>query len=524
MPGSAASSSLGAGTPRSLGAHNIHPAVTEWRFEYRTLPTLPPLAWVARVRQPVVEVDCGESVRRESVGFFEGTWVGTPGVASVLESSAPFGTGMLAEHGDLFAIPPGHTMGLLFSWRSGHEVLVANTLVGLLAKADLELLPDVDYQSLFARTAHGLAATPTELPTSAGPAQFHMFENLRVLPDGRIETVPKPRERPFSDYHDYIARLEAALVSAFENAPGYEPVMALSSGYDSPAVAVLAARHGLRDALTFREARPPSFTRDATDSGAAIAQRLGLSVEFFDRTEYLRRINLPEAEFVATGYTGEEVPYVAFEERLRHRIMLTGGLGGWTWLRAKDPAPDLSRKDFSACSVTEFRLRLDMIDVVIPMLGMTQIESIVAITRSAAMRPWSVGGYYDKPIPRRLLEEAGFPRGSFASSKRAATALIHQQGEALMAPPSVASVRAFAAAEGKTIDLSPRRRPTRMDRGLKHLFLRLRLPRLAARYADRQAKIVQFLPATGTLLFRWGVAQIRSRYDALREPPRTTGR
>jgi hypothetical protein len=493
--------------------------VTEWRFDYHPSPDLPPLAWVARARHPVVEVDCGTSVQREEIGFFEGTWVGDSSLASVLDSTAPFGSGMVARGPELYAVPPGHTMALLFSWRHGNAALIANTLVGLLAKAGLELLPDVDYQALFARTAHGLAGTPTELPTSGGPAQFHMFENMRVLPDGRLEQSPKPRERPFRDYDDYVNRLEAGLASAFANAPGYEPVIALSSGYDSPAVAVLAARHGLRHALTFRESRPPSFTRDPTDSGEATAQRLGLSLEFFDRKEYLRRTDLPEAEFMATGYTGEEVPYVAFEDRLRHRIMLTGGLGGWTWIRTKDAAPDLSRKDFSACSVTEFRLRLDMIDVPIPMLGMTEIESIVAITRSADMRPWSVGGYYDKPIPRRILEDAGFPRGSFASSKRAATALIHQQGEALMAPASVVSVRAFAAAEGRTIDLSERRRPTRLDRGLKHLFKTLRLPRLAAPFAERQAKIVQFRPATGTLLFRWGVAMIRSRYEALRQPP-----
>ncbi|MEP7158552.1 MAG: hypothetical protein ABI797_03935, partial [Chloroflexota bacterium] len=396
--------------------------MTDWRFDYRPSPALPPLAWVARVRHPVVEVDCGGSVRCEEVGFFEGTWVGGPSLSAVLDSTAPFGTGMVARSGELFAIPPGHTMALLFSWRNRSDVLISNTLTGLLAKAGLELLPEVDYQDLFARTAHGLAATPTELPTSNGPAQFHLFENLHVLPDGRIEQSPKPRERPFRDFDDYVARLDGALGSVFANAPGYEPVIALSSGYDSPTVAVLAARHGLRNALTFREARPPSFTRDATDSGEAIAERLGLTVEFFERTEYMHRDNLPEAEFMATGYTGEEVPYVAFEERLRHKIMLTGGLGGWTWLRAKDPAPDLARKDFSACSVSEFRLRLDMIDVAIPMLGMTQVASMVAITRSAEMRPWSVGGYYDKPIPRRILEEAGFPRGSFATSKRAATA------------------------------------------------------------------------------------------------------
>ena len=463
------------------------------------------------------------SVRTEPIGFVEGTWVGPPGLDSLPRSTAPFGSGMVIDGSDLLAIAPGHTMALLFSWRGEHELFIANTIVGLLARTGLELLPDADYVSLFARTAHGLKANGTELPTSGGPARYHLFENVRILPDGGTQVSPKPRERPFASYEDYVERLDAAFASALSNAPGYEPVVALSNGYDSSAVAVLGARHGLRRALTFRDSRPPRFTHDPTDSGEAMARRLGLEMKFFDRTEYRGRSDLPEAEFFATGYTGEEVPYVAFENELRHRAMLTGGLGGWTWLRTKDPTPGLERKDFSACSVTEFRLRLDMIDLPIPLFGMTEIVSTVAISRSRAMKPWSVGGYYDKPIPRRLIEEAGFARGSFASSKRAATALIHSQGGALMAPASVESVRRFAAAEGHAIDLAPRRRPTRLDRGFIKLAKLLRIQRLGAPFVARQREIVHFRPGTGSILFRWGVANIRSRYDAIAPPSATRG-
>ena len=487
-----------------------------WRFDYRPSPSLPPLAWIARIANGVVEVDCGVSVRTESVGFFEGTWVGPPYLAALPDSTAPFGSGMVARDTDLFAIPPGHTMALLFSHRRQSEVIIANTLVGLLAKADLELMPEANYQELFARTRDGLRATPTALPTSGGPAEFHLFENLLVQPDGRLRLSPKRRERPFTSYADYVERLQQAFASAIANAPGYTPVIALSNGYDSTAVAVLGTRHDLRHALTFRESRPPTFSHDPGDSGEATARRLGMEIEFFDRTEYMRRDDRPEAEFMATGYTGEEVPYVAFEDELRRKVMLTGGLGGWTWLRTKEPTPGLERKDFSACSVTEFRLRVDFVDLPIPMFGMTEIESTVAISRSAEMRPWSVGGYYDKPIARRIIEEAGFARGSFATSKRAATALIHSEGGALMAPASVASIRAFAAAEGREIDLSPRRRPTRLDRGLIKLAKLVRSERLAAPFVARQKAIVHHRPHTGSILFRWGVANIRSRYEALR--------
>jgi len=491
---------------------------SSWRFEYRPDGALPPLAWVARVVGNTVEVDCGTLVRTEPTGFFEGTWVGPPNLESVLDSSAPFGTGMISRGTHLCAVPPGHTMALLYTWRNGDELLVSNTLVGLLAKADLELLADVNYQGLFARTSRGLLATPTELPTSNGPVQFHLFENLHVLPGGEVEISPKPRERPFQSFTDYVSRLDAAVQSAFANAPGFRPITALSNGYDSPAAALLAARHGCNLALTFRESRPPTYARDASDSGEEIGRRLGMEVKTFDRTTYMTRDNLPEAEFMASGYTGEEVPYVAMEDALRSCMMVTGDLGGWTWLRsdAPDPHPHLSRKDFSACSITEFRLRLGYIDLPVPMFGMTELPSIAAITNSTEMKPFSVGGYYDKPIPRRMLEEAGFARGSFAATKRASTALIHQQGAALMAPASVRSVVDFAAAEGRRIDLAPRRRPSRAERGLMRTFRTLRLRRLAAPFEARQLQIVQHRSDTGTLLFRWGVANIRSRYVALR--------
>jgi hypothetical protein len=37
----------------------------------------------------------------------------------------------------------------------------------------------------------------------------------------------------------------------------------------------------------------------------------------------------------------------------------------------------------------------------------------------AEMAPWSIGGEYDRPIPRRIVEEAGVERDSFGQSKKA---------------------------------------------------------------------------------------------------------
>jgi hypothetical protein len=489
-----------------------------WQFDYRPSEALPPLAWVARLHAPSVEVDCGMSVTREESGFFEGTWVGGPGLGSVVESTTPFGSGMVATADGLFIVPPGHTLSGIYAWRDGADTIVSNTLVGLLAAADVELRPDTDYVTRFFGLADGIDFTPIELPTSGAPVEFHFYENLHVGTDGRLEKVAKRREDPFKSYADYVGRLQRALEQALANAPDYRPVIALSNGYDSTAMAVVAARVGCRTALTFAHARPPIATRDASDSGERTARRLGMDVEFFDWQEYMRRDDLPEAEFLATGYTGEDVAVAAMEPSLRRTALITGGVGSAMWRRGREKRSDLQRGDLSACSMTEFRLRVDFIDLTLPIFGMSEIPSLQDITLSEEMRPWSIGGYYDKPIARRIAEEGGIPRGTFADAKRAATALLHQQGAAAMAPATVESVRAFAAAESGQVDLSPRKRLTKLDRAFMRVTHALHVDSLATRQRERFRTIVHHSPRTGSILFRWGVAQIRPRYESLRPP------
>ena len=56
------------------------------------------------------------------------------------------------------------------------------------------------------------------------------------------------------------------------------------------------------------------------------------------------------------------------------------------------------------------------------------------ISHLPEMRPYSVGGDYDRPIARRIIEEAGVPRGAFARSKKG-MALIFSWGPMFLSPP-----------------------------------------------------------------------------------------
>jgi hypothetical protein len=76
----------------------------------------------------------------------------------------------------------------------------------------------------------------------------------------------------------------------------------------------------------------------------------------------------------------------------------------------------------AGASLTEFRLRVGFVHLPVPLLTYGAQPSLHRISNSQAMRPWRVRNpHYDRPIPRRLVEEAGIPRELFGRRKRAVT-------------------------------------------------------------------------------------------------------
>ncbi|HYI23114.1 MAG TPA: hypothetical protein VEX62_10805, partial [Candidatus Limnocylindrales bacterium] len=138
--------------------------------------------------------------------------------------------------------------------------------------------------------------------------------------------------------------------------------------------------------------------------------------------------------------------------------------------------------------------------------------SLIEIIDSAEMRSFSVRGLYDKPIQRRIAEDAGIPRGTFATIKRRASASIHRDGLAAMAGGSAASVRDFAARRGGSLDHRRRFAIKRRHRLMLRTARRLRLDRLTAPLAGRRRSLIHFEPEFGSLLFRWAVETLRPRY------------
>ena len=69
--------------------------------------------------------------------------------------------------------------------------------------------------------------------------------------------------------------------------------------------------------------------------------------------------------------------------------------------------------------MTEFRLHVGVFHCPFPFCGSLKAEQIQEIGFSDEMSPWTLGSTYDRPIPRRILEDAGVPRQSFGIRKGA---------------------------------------------------------------------------------------------------------
>jgi hypothetical protein len=494
-------------------------------------PSLPPLAWCLRSRRGSDDVTlvCGTGVevRPDAGAFFEGAWAGPfAEMGRVDEAADVFGSGGVARADHLVLVPPSHTLERIQLMRRGDEMLASNSLCFLLEAAGDEL--DVDYARYtadFSRIIHGLDYAVTEIPTRSGTrVSLAYFKNIRIGRDGSVAYLDKPLGHDFPSFDAYVADVATTVAAVVANAadPGrrhgtYAPLASVSTGYDSPASATFAVRAGCRHGLTFALGRGDGHRPPADDSGRRIGERLGLAVSEFDRDAYLARDDAPEAEFLATGMSGEDVIMTSFEPRLPGTVFFTGFQGGKVWDKHLPPDDRLRRKDLSGASLNEFRLRMRFVHVPVPFIGARLNAQLHRIGNAPDLAAYSVGGDYDKPIARRISESAGVPRDAFGQMKKAVSALVHLRGLDRLSPAARRDVRAFAAAA----HVSPAARAAfRLDAALHAAtFFNYRVL--------RKLKLLNYVPPVkrgvyaihshtplGPLPMIWAVQKTRARYAA----------
>lgn len=405
-----------------------------------TRPSLPRLAWLATLQGSEWSVLVGEGVEQRSGGFFEGVWEGGFPEFRPDRARSVFGSGAVVRRGGVVFVPPTHPNEPVFVLIDEGEsrAVVSNSLPFVLEAAGLDphegfaaATLSVIKQHVFEHFNWGVDRSRT-LVNSDGRFSFHVvsyfpFEITDALRLRRRWTAARREFRTFAQYRDLLHRTARRLMAnatAPERAVSLAPLVAVSRGYDSVATAAVVAAEGCRRAVTIQ-----ANVQELDDSGAAIAAGLGLDVverphvlgvDIVDLEVNTAAELMPRgAEFFATVGIGDMVAFLPFEHELADSVFFTGIWGDGIWARDTPVPSGYPAQVWFNKSVTEFRLRVGFAQIPFPVIGARFTPPARALSVDPSMQPFSIGGHYDRPLPRRLAEEAGVPREAFGQRKNA---------------------------------------------------------------------------------------------------------
>jgi hypothetical protein len=506
-------------------------------FEFVRCPELPQLSWCLEIEDGAhaVRVLHGAAVETGPRGFFEGAWAGDF-TRGDFESDFMTGTGAKLVEGVLMLVTPNHTLDRLNVLRKDGVLYVSNSLPFVLARSQEELDADfLFYDSYVASIKQGLKKFERHIPTKSGLSIRFLYCCNALLKDDRaLVVLPKVRSPAFATFAEYKAFLDETVLRIARNGADarrhvrYSPMAAVSRGYDSPTALVVALAVGCRQAVTFRHSRGGLTDEDC---GTPIAERLGVKVREFGRLDYRQYPDFPEVE-----NSGGPADFLSFGESLRGTLLFTGFHGDKLWDKNCDKiSRDIVRGDSSGASLTEYRLRVGYTNLPVPFIGVDSHPELYAIANSREMAPWSVGNLYDRPIARRIVEEAGIPRELFGQKKRAAGVVVTTEGIAgTMSARSLADFNRFAEERWdwlKTANVSALRlvktiayvnqAATTVAKRLAYKA-GLRLPRVPCVIPRKLDMLAFGYVGKESLLFHWGVEKLIARYQAaLTQRPRS---
>ncbi len=406
------------------------------RLSTRAVPDFPLLAWLASVdvAEGWATVVHGNMVEAHETVVVEGVWPGPYSDLGFVDSTDFFGSGVEVREREVWFSPSRALVDRLILADLHPTYVVSNSLPLLLAAVGARLRGDRTYVPESHAILSGIHDYDPGLPVvGAVSAVAQYFHTPFSVSFTGVRRGALANPVPFATYDDYRRHLEERLDAIVRNAtdharkhPIVEKYVALSGGYDSSAVAALLAHSEPVRAFTSRRSNSsfPAWLvpSAAIDDGTPIAD--ALSIPSLDARE--SRELYGEQELLAAAATDSELVFSDLFQRIRQQetpaLLFTGYHGDKVWSR--DPGrwylgTDLRRGDISGLPLAEARLSAGAIHVAVPFIGARAIRDLVAISNSDEMAGWSVGGDYDRPIPRRLVETAGVPRNAFGRRKKA---------------------------------------------------------------------------------------------------------
>ena len=399
---------------------------------------LPRLGWVAAIdrERRVLSAWHGPSVEVTPDGIVEGVWSGDFQRGDFHEAEHFFGSGLRTVGEDVWLVPSSSTVDRLVVFETPTRVLASNSLVSLLAFCDGRLDEDHDYMPEAFASNNDLASYQRRFPIVCPvPGKCYQVFQERVIIDSqgmRFVNLHKPRD--FSSFPEYLSALRKVVEELDNNlrSPGRKfdisKYSTISSGYDSPAVTTLVRDIGIEGCFSIgrSNSRIPKFLskKAAVDDGSDIADMLGVRTI---RVEPPKRgqVDRDELDFLTVSAAPSELAFYSVSRFFRPKktvgVLFTGHHGGAIWGHrlVQTDGSVVVKGDFAGLNLSETRLNAGFIHVPIPAIYLWSAPAIYRISNSPEMSAWRVGGAYDRPIPRRILEEAGVPRELFGYRKKA---------------------------------------------------------------------------------------------------------
>ena len=405
------------------------------KFVFHASEDLPKLSWCAVLHkeQSDIHIYHGPAVETSDGLFVEGVWDGDfdqfgfdkaelfcgSGGKLINDNSGAAGSEKV-----LFA-SPNHVLERLCSITCDDKIFISNSMPFALSLSCSDL--DAQYHQYLEDLCSihkGINGYVHTIPLKdSRRMDLHYFCNIIIDKELKLHTEKKLPAPPLTSYLDYYQNMLNLLERINKNALAdhrkikYGKVTTISKGYDAVACAVMARKIGCNTAVTFN--RPEKYTND---SGEDIATLLGYeNVIMKNANEYRENESLVEAEYVASGELGTEIIFSAFDKEFADNIVFFGNRGDVFWNRHRGDYNDEFRfkADYNyQTSHIEGRLRVGYVMLPLPFFRATQWAAINKISNSPEMADYFSGNKYDRPIPRRIIEESGgIPRDMFALAK-----------------------------------------------------------------------------------------------------------
>lgn len=415
------------------------------KFSYCLVEFFPPLAWVAVCQsdQKVIDVLHGCFVETSSHFFVEGAWAGDFADGQIQSSDTVFGSGGVLVGGGVIFVSCTATTDFLYHSDHVKKFIISNSLPLLLALLGDNLLPDYDqYSRINMSILDGIRKYCAEIPTQKGYIRRVIHSNI-YFGSGGITTIEKPLPPNFQSFDEYRNFMQNRIGVLFSNArhrSRQKPMCIFSTqskGYDSTAINALAVSFGIDKVFTStlsKESRSFYLGKKAiyfNDDGTLISEKLGINnCTSIDRLNFQK--TLVNEHFYWAGIdNNQDMNLHQIQSFISSpTLLLTGNLGE-IWYTSKAISKErlstfndeLIRWDQAGHGLGEVRLTIGMVQVAVPFIGARRRQDILKITDDVSMERYRIGGQYDRPIPRRIAEEAGVPREMFGQMKLAS--IVH---------------------------------------------------------------------------------------------------